>query len=29
VGMACQDTSGMARPADFDRFDYRERAFEA
>lgn len=29
VGMACQDTSGAARPADFDWFDYRERDFEA
>jgi xylan 1,4-beta-xylosidase len=28
VGVACQDTSGTARPADFDWFDYRERAFE-
>jgi xylan 1,4-beta-xylosidase len=28
VGMACQDTSGTARPADFAWFDYRERAFE-
>ncbi len=27
VGMACQDLSGAARPADFDWFDYRERAF--
>jgi len=29
VGMACQDTSGEGRPADFDRFDYRERAYAA
>ena len=28
VGMACQDTSGAARPADFDWFDYRERTYE-
>ena len=27
VGMACQDTSGTARPADFDYFDYRERDY--
>jgi len=27
IGMACQDTSGAAHPADFDWFDYRERAF--
>jgi xylan 1,4-beta-xylosidase len=27
VGMACQDMAGTARPADFDWFDYRERAF--
>jgi xylan 1,4-beta-xylosidase len=27
VGMACQDVSGMANPADFDYFEYRERAF--
>jgi xylan 1,4-beta-xylosidase len=27
VGVACQDTSGALRPADFDWFDYRERAF--
>ncbi len=27
VGMACQDLSGMNHPADFDWFDYRERAF--
>jgi xylan 1,4-beta-xylosidase len=26
VGMACQDLAGTARPADFDWFDYRERA---
>jgi len=27
VGMACQDTSGAARPADFDWFEYRERDY--
>ncbi len=27
VGMACQDTSGMAAPADFDWFDYEEREY--
>jgi xylan 1,4-beta-xylosidase len=27
VGVACQDTSGAGRPADFDWFEYRERAF--
>jgi xylan 1,4-beta-xylosidase len=27
VGMACQDMSGAGQPADFDWFDYRERAF--
>jgi xylan 1,4-beta-xylosidase len=27
VGMACQDTAGTARPADFDHFDYRERDY--
>jgi xylan 1,4-beta-xylosidase len=27
VGMTCQDLSGMANPADFDYFEYRERAF--
>jgi xylan 1,4-beta-xylosidase len=29
VGMACQDLSGSAKPADFDYFDYRSRAFVA
>jgi xylan 1,4-beta-xylosidase len=29
VGMACQDMAGSGRPADFDWFDYRERAFVA
>jgi xylan 1,4-beta-xylosidase len=29
VGMACQDLSGTARSADFDYFEYRERAFRA
>ena len=24
VGMACQDLSGMRKPADFDWFEYRE-----
>ncbi len=28
VGMACQDTAGTARVADFDWFEYRERPFE-
>lgn len=27
VGMACQDLSGTGRHADFDWFDYQERAF--
>jgi xylan 1,4-beta-xylosidase len=27
VGMACQDTSGAARPADFAHFAYRERDY--
>jgi len=27
VGMACQDMSGAAWPADFDWFEYREREF--
>jgi len=27
VGMACQDTSGTAHPADFDFFAYRERDY--
>jgi ACS family hexuronate transporter-like MFS transporter len=27
VGMACHDTSGSARHADFDYFEYRERVF--
>ncbi|HET7811554.1 MAG TPA: glycoside hydrolase family 43 protein [Steroidobacteraceae bacterium] len=27
VGMACQDVSGTARPADFDFFEYRERDY--
>ena len=27
VGMACQDGSGTARPADFDFFEYRERDY--
>jgi xylan 1,4-beta-xylosidase len=29
VGVACQDTSGAGRPADFDYFTYRERPFAA
>ena len=29
VGMACQDMAGTAKPADFDWFSYRERAYEA
>jgi xylan 1,4-beta-xylosidase len=29
VGMACQDLSGTARPADFDGFGYREREYQA
>ncbi|MBL9166183.1 MAG: glycoside hydrolase family 43 protein [Verrucomicrobiales bacterium] len=28
VGMACQDISGMRRPADFDFFEYVEREFK-
>ena len=27
VGMACQDLAGTAMPADFDWFEYRERAY--
>lgn len=27
VGVACQDGSGMGAPADFDWFDYEERAY--
>ena len=27
TGMACQDTAGTARPADFDFFEYRERNY--
>jgi xylan 1,4-beta-xylosidase len=27
VGMACHDTSGSGRHADFDWFEYDERAF--
>jgi xylan 1,4-beta-xylosidase len=27
VGMACQDVSGTAHPADFDYFEYREREY--
>jgi xylan 1,4-beta-xylosidase len=27
VGMACQDMSGTAHPADFDWFEYLEREF--
>jgi xylan 1,4-beta-xylosidase len=29
VGMACQDLSGTALPADFDWFEYREREYVA
>jgi xylan 1,4-beta-xylosidase len=29
VGMSCNDMSGMAHPADFDYFEYRERPFRA
>jgi xylan 1,4-beta-xylosidase len=29
VGMACQDLAGTSKPADFDFFEYRERAFRA
>jgi xylan 1,4-beta-xylosidase len=29
VGMACQDLSGMALPADFDGFGYVEREYQA
>jgi xylan 1,4-beta-xylosidase len=29
VGMACQDLSGTAMPADFDWFEYREREYVA
>lgn len=29
VGMACQDMSGTAHPADFDFFEYKQRSFEA
>jgi len=29
VGMACQDLAGTARPADFDWFEYAERAYRA
>ena len=29
VGMACQDMSGAAKPADFDFFEYEERSFHA
>jgi xylan 1,4-beta-xylosidase len=29
VGMACQDLAGTAQPADFDYFEYIERAYRA
>jgi xylan 1,4-beta-xylosidase len=29
VGMACQDMAGTGRPADFDYFEYVERAYRA
>jgi xylan 1,4-beta-xylosidase len=28
LGMACQDLSGAARPADFDYFEYQEREYQ-
>jgi xylan 1,4-beta-xylosidase len=28
IGMACQDMSGTAHPADFDWFEYREREYQ-
>lgn len=28
IGMACQDMSSGARPADFDFFEYKERAYQ-
>ena len=28
VGMCCQDSSGLGRPADFDYFDYIERDYQ-
>lgn len=28
VGLACQDLAGTGRPADFDWFDYEERAYQ-
>jgi xylan 1,4-beta-xylosidase len=28
VGMCCQDTSGLGRPADFDYFEYVERDYQ-
>jgi len=28
VGVACQDMSGTAKPADFDWFEYREREYQ-
>jgi len=28
VGMCCQDTSGLGRPADFDYFEYDERDYQ-
>ncbi|MDE2499685.1 MAG: glycoside hydrolase 43 family protein, partial [Alphaproteobacteria bacterium] len=28
VGMACQDLSGAAKPADFDYFEYCEREYQ-
>jgi xylan 1,4-beta-xylosidase len=27
IGMACQDGSRSAHPADFDYFEYREREY--
>lgn len=29
IGMACQDMSGTAHPADFDFFEYEERSYRA
>jgi xylan 1,4-beta-xylosidase len=29
VGVCCQDLAGSGRPADFDWFEYRERAYRA
>ena len=29
AGVCCQDGAGTRRPADFDYFEYRERAYQA